>query len=284
MKKKELIILTGPNGAGISSAKFVYEEAGYFITDNPPFDSIKAVLDAFVNLEIGTGKFVLLVNIVKAKEIIELVKTYKEFDARLILLMASKETILSRFALSRHVHPRSVFERCSLETAIDEDLLDAKSLTGIADFSLDTSSLTVKELRRSLYAELDGEQEEKSHVTFMSFGIKNGMPMGLDMMLDVRALPNPFWVDELRELTGEDQPVIDYLMSFPETQTLLDELVRFLEFQLGQVKKTGRVSYNVGVCCSGGQHRSLFVSNYLANHFKNDYQVRVLHRDNPKGE
>ena len=280
MSKRQLIIITSPNGAGLSSSRYVYEENGFFITENPPSDSVESILKAYKGFNNNFTGFCLMVNIKAAKEIKEVVEKYKDdFDLSFILLVATKESILSRYALTRHVHPRSIAEGISLENAVDADLVDAKELTPLADYVIDTSSLSVKELRKALLAQLDGELEEKSNITFMSFGIKNGIPLGLDMVLDVRYLPNPYWVDDLKELTGNDQEVIDYLMSYPETQKLLDKYVDFLTYVLSEVKRTGRPSYNIGLACSGGQHRSAFVANYLANHFKNDYSVRVLHRD-----
>lgn len=282
MEKKKLVIITSPNGAGLSSAKFVYEENGFFITENPPSESIEAILKSYKGFDNNFTKFCLMIHVKAASGIIKIIKKYeKDFDIDFILLIASKESILSRYALTRHIHPRSILEGISLENAVDEDLVDAKEIVPLADYVLDTSSLSVKELRKALLSELEGEAEEKSNITFMSFGIKNGIPLGLDMVLDTRSLPNPYWVDDLKELTGNDQEVIDYLMSFPETKVLLDEFTRFLTYVLETVKKAARPSYNIGICCSGGQHRSTFVANYLAAYFKNDFAVRVLHRDTP---
>ena len=282
---KQLVILTGPSGSGISSARYVFEEAGFYITENAPSGAVEAILKQYETVDLYTNSFCLMVNIPYAKIVYDIAKKNKNFDTRLILLTTSKETILSRYSLTRHVHPRSIIEKISLENAIDADLEAARELFPFADFSIDTSTLSVKELRKLLSDYIfEDEAASKTNITFMSFGLKNGIPLGLDMILDVRTLPNPYWVDDLRELTGEDQAVIDYLMKFPQTQKLLDEFVNFLTYQLEEVQKTGKASYNIGLACSGGQHRSTFVANYLASHFSGEYIVRVLHRDNPKGE
>ena len=114
-----------------------------------------------------------------------------------------------------------------------------------------------------------------------TFGIKNGIPQGIDEFLDVRAIPNPYWVEELKALTGEDQKVIDYMRSFPITQEILDNITNYLESHLKEIQKTGRGSYTIGIACSGGQHRSTYVANYLTEYFSNIYRTHVVHRDIP---
>ena len=115
----------------------------------------------------------------------------------------------------------------------------------------------------------------------MSFGFKNGSPAGVDDIIDVRVLPNPYWVEELAPLNGKDKPVIDYINSFPITQEFLTNLTHYLDFLLEEVQKMERPSYTIGIACSGGQHRSTFVAEYLGKHYKDKYKVKVVHRDSP---
>ena len=167
-----------------------------------------------------------------------------------------------------------------LEEAIDKDLLDANALVPDVDLTLDTSSLSVKLLRQFIREFIDLNNKDKGMiVNFISFGLKNGTPSGLDMIFDVRSIPNPYWVEELRELTGYDQKVIDYMNKFPQTKTLLNRITTFLSSQLHEIQEGGRTSYNIGIACSGGQHRSTFVAKYLADYFADTYVTNIIHRD-----
>lgn len=169
-----------------------------------------------------------------------------------------------------------------LEKAIEADIEDAEKLASTADLYIDTTDLTSKELRNYLYNYIENKKTDNTtKVTFMSFGFKNGTPSGIDDIIDVRILPNPYWVAELAPLNGKDKPVIDYINSFPVTKEFLFHLVNYLEYLLKEVQKSERPSYTIGIACSGGQHRSTFVAEFLADHFKNEYNVSVVHRDSP---
>lgn len=280
---KKLVVLTGPSGSGISSAKYVFEEAGFYIVENPPLEVIPSLLDAFHLKKGKINKYALLLNIVTAKECINLIKKNRQFDTKIILLMANKSELLKRYALTRHAHVRSVMDGTSMERAIDNDILDANALAPDVDFALDTSNLSVKLLRQIIYDFLECQRKEH-HITinFISFGLKNGMPSGLDMFFDVRSIPNPYWVDELKELTGYDKKVIDYMNTSPVTRDLIGRIIAFLEKQLEDVVDAGRNNYNIGIACSGGQHRSTYVAKYLKDYFGSSYETHVIHRDTPE--
>ena len=279
---KEIIILTGPSGAGLSSAKFVFEELGYYIVDNFPGEAIDSLLDSFNHRLAKYKKYCLIVDLHDAEDILNIIKTKEDFKSTLILLNADRETIIKRYTLTRHMHPQTMLRHLTLEEAINQDLIKATELSDKADFVLDSSALTVKELRHYLLDFLRPSEKDVMHVTFVSFGLKNGVPRILDTLIDTRYIPNPFWVDSLKELTGEDQPVIDYMMSFPQTKAYLEENIKYLSFVLKSASEIGRAAYVVGVACSGGQHRSTFVANYLAEHFAKEYKTSVMHRDTPR--
>ena len=279
---KELVILTGPSGAGLSSAKFVFEEQGFYIVDNFPSEALSSLLDSFNARLDKYKKYCLIVDLLHAEDILQKVKKYPGFKVVLILLNANRDTIIKRYTLTRHMHPQTMLRHLTLEEAINQDLIKATELSDKADFVLDSSSLTVKELRHYLLDFLRPSEKDVMHVTFISFGLKNGVPRILDTLIDTRYIPNPYWVDSLKELTGEDQPVIDYMMSFPQTKTFLDENIKYLSFVLKSASEIGRTSYIVGVACSGGQHRSTFVANYLNEYFSKIYKTSVMHRDTPR--
>ena len=275
-----LIVLTGVSGSGLSSAKFVFEEEGFYIVENPPKELIPQLLESFNARSKKIHNFCLILNLAEVKESLKVIKKNKDFKTKIILLMAGKQELLKRFALTRHVHTRSVMDNLPLEEAIDKDLLDANALVPDVDLTLDTSSLSVKLLRQFIREFIDLNNKDKGMiVNFISFGLKNGTPSGLDMIFDVRSIPNPYWVEELRELTGYDQKVIDYMNKFPQTKTLLNRITTFLSSQLHEIQEGGRTSYNIGIACSGGQHRSTFVAKYLADYFADTYVTNIIHRD-----
>ena len=279
---KDIVILTGPSGSGLSSAEFVFEELGYYVIKNPTSRSIEAILDDIVSMKNNFNNFCLMLNSATAERIIKICKSRKDANYRYIVLNTDENELMKRYSLSRHVHPRSAAYQISTIEAIKQDIQDTLKVVNEVDLYIDTTSLTVKQLRMRLYKFLENIESDKiTSVTFISFGIKNGIPQGIDTFFDVRVIPNPYWVEELKELNGEDQKVIDYMMSFPITQEVLDNLVSYLTFQLKEVQKSERGSYTVGIACSGGQHRSTFVANYLCKHFAKEYRTQAIHRDSP---
>ena len=279
---KQLIILSGPSGSGVSSSKLVFEELGYFVIDSAPSSVTEALLDEFVEHRDAKG-LCLMPRVDGAAEVVEIAKKDPRFNTKFILLTTEKDELVKRYTLSRHVHPRSIIQKMSFDKAIALDIEDADRLTKIADYEIDTTRLTIKELRINLYNKLTGRESKNiTKVAFMSFGLKNGIPVGLDAMFDVRLIPNPYWMERLQALTGADQEVIDYIMSFDVTHELLNQIVTYLEFYIPKMQETGRARYTIGIACSGGQHRSTFVANYLADYFKDKYDTEVFHRDTPE--
>lgn len=275
---RQVVLISGPAGCGLSSAEFVFEELGFFVVKNIPGKSVPIVLEEIFKNDVERVCF--LAHIRNCHKILAQLKELSGFSFRFILLNTSKETLLKRFALTRHVHPRTVIEKLSPEKAIEKDVDNALQLIPEASYYIDTTVLTVKQLRGKLFSYLDDINDtQQTSITFISFGIKNGIPQGIDTLLDVRLIPNPYWVEELKELTGEDQKVIDYMMSYPVTQEVLNNLTNYLSFYFKGLVNSGRNSYTVGVACSGGQHRSTFVANYLKDYFSKDYRTQVIHRD-----
>lgn len=281
----EVCLLTGPSGAGASSAKFVFEELGYYVMENVPSPLAESLFDTIIHKNgVITSKYCLIVPLMTAKKFIEEAKKHEnEITFNLILLSASKEEILKRYVLSRHAHPRTSLENISLEDAIDIDIKEANEFIPDANIYINNTGITVKTLRLMLYSKLTGsERKDITAVTFMSYGLKNGIPQGLDMSIDTRVLPNPYWVETLKDKTGEDKEIIDYLESFPLTKDFLKKTTEYLDFFISEMQKEGRSNYLIGVACTGGQHRSTYVANYLCNYFKDKYQTAVIHRDTPE--
>ena len=279
---KKLFILTGPSGSGVSSSKFVFEELGFFVIYNAPSSVTQAILDECAKDNDAKG-FCILPRVDGANLVVDIAKKDEKFETKFILLTTEKDELIKRYALSRHAHPRSILHKMSLEKAINLDIQDTLSLEGLADYEIDTTQLTTKELRINLYNKLLGKDTDNiTKITFVSFGLKNGIPVGLDAMFDVRLIPNPYWIAHLAPLNGADKEVIDYIMSFDVTHSLLKQIVDYLEYYIPEMQKNGRASYTIGICCSGGQHRSTFVANYLRDYFNDRYQTEVYHRDSPE--
>lgn len=278
----DLYILTGPSGSGVTNSKFVFEELGFYIVENAPSELTADILDLYIKNHYSKRGLCLLPNIMWAKQVVDIAKKDGRFNVKFILLDTEKEELLKRYTLSRHDHPRANIVKITLEEAIVLDIQQAEVLSSCADLYINTTNLTSKELRNYLYQRIENKQEKQlTKVIFLSFGFKNGIPAGVDNVIDVRVLPNPYWVEELASLTGKDQKVIDYINSFPVTKEFLDNLVKYLEYLLDEVKKSERPSYTIGVACSGGQHRSTYVAEYLGKCFKDKYEVSVIHRDMP---
>ena len=281
---KKIYILTGPSGAGASTAKFVFEELGFYILENFPVVLTNELIDKVIANRPDTENICLIPRISEAKALFMELKKHKEFEVVTILLDCSSEELIRRYALTRHTHPMSALSGIGLEDAIKNDLALVNQLRGGCDLYIDTSKTSIKELRTTLYNKIENLDSKKGITTvkFVSFGMKNGIQKDIDMMIDCRILPNPFWVESLKDKTGEDIDVIDYLNSYPETGHFLDNTIAYLEYHLAEMQKSGRGYYVVGVACSGGQHRSTYVANYLKKYFGKKYKTLAYHRDSPE--
>lgn len=278
---KNIVLITGPAGCGLSSAEFVFEELGYYVVKNAPASTVKKIVTDLSTQ--GVDNIVFFSTARSAKSVLDAFKSAKKSNFKFIILNCDIDELLKRFSLTRHVQPRSVIESISPNEAIERDVNDTLELIPSANFYIDTTSLTVKQLRTRLYKYLSNVEETKLlSVTFMSFGLKNGVPQGIDCFFDVREIPNPYWVEELKYLSGEDEKVIAYMQSFPITQKVIDDIKTFLERRLKGQQNSGRANYIVGIACSGGRHRSTYVANVLAEYFSKMYRTQVIHRDEPE--
>jgi len=276
-----IVVIAGPSGSGLSSVEYVFEELGYLVIKNPTLNSINAVVDELINDKTDLNDYCLMLNAGSGKEIFKELKKRNDANFRYIVLNTSEQELNKRYALSRHVHPRSARYKLSTSDAIKKDIADTLDIVNLADLYIDTTSLSVKQLRLMVYKFLENVNDDKTFsITFISFGIKNGIPQGIDTFLDVRGIPNPYWVENLKSLTGEDQPVIDYMLSFDITHEIMKSLKDYLSTQF-KIHCKDRNSYTVGIACSGGQHRSTYVANELAKYFSDTYRTQVIHRDSP---
>ena len=279
----DVTIITGMSGAGRSEAANVLEDLGCFVIDNLPPMLIGKVAERAR----GGGKpirYALVVDVRSGDFLHDLSVAIDELhrhDAhtRILFLDASDEVLVRRYEASRRRHPLSDTERVSDGIARERTLLE--SLKGEADVIVDTSNLNVHELRDRLH-ELFAEPTTDGalQVNLVSFGYKHGLPLDVDIVFDCRFLPNPHWVEALRPLTGLDPPVQAYVLDQAGTDEFLGELERLLAMTLPGFEREGKAYLSIGVGCTGGRHRSVVISEQLAERLRgHGYYAAVHHRD-----
>ena len=276
----ELIIFTGVSGGGKTLAMQCFEESGYQVTDNIPV----AIADEYFNIiEKEPNKYkkvALTVSLFNAKETFELALKHKSLETKFVGITCSEAVLNERFRLTRKLHPRQV-EGLSLDQCIKEDLTEIRKLRDYFGFFIDTTKLSKNEFRNVIF-DTCLENRHKFTVSFYSFGYKISVPQDIETVFDVRLLPNPYWVPELKNKNGFDKEVIDYVLSAPETKEYLKNIIKYLDFYLEELKKNDRNHASIGIACSGGQHRSVVIANYLCEYYSKKYVTNVSHKDLPR--
>jgi UPF0042 nucleotide-binding protein len=283
---RRFVILTGLSGSGKTQAIRALEDLGYFCVDNLPVLLINTFAELASREEAGLEKVAIVVDVRERgflsqfPRIFRKLKEQPSVNPTLIFLEASHSTLVRRFSESRRPHPlapdRSVTE------GITEEREKLNAIRSLADLIVDTSNLTVHELR-DVFMKMsrDGNRRAEMVVNLVSFGFKNGVPVDADLVFDVRCLPNPHFVDNLRRLTGRDQAVVRYMRRHPATQEFIDKLAEFLRFSLPQYVSEGKSYLTVAIGCTGGRHRSVMIAESLKRALKevDGVRLRVQHRD-----
>ncbi|MDR1796133.1 MAG: RNase adapter RapZ [Clostridiales Family XIII bacterium] len=286
----QIVILSGLSGAGKSLAVDCFEDMGYYCIDNLP----PALIKDFVAL-IQSGKHkidkIALVIDIRGGDFLDDFKKYRKMldrrnlDFRLIYLEAPKITILKRFAETRRTHPLAAESGKTNGEAIDEEIARLAPIKEMADLIVDTGDLKGAELaailQEFILGRRDGAGEGRPfRIVVQSFGYKYGMPQEADFILDVRFIPNPFYVDELRELTGRDEKVRAYVMDHPESRFFAEEILMLIERLKPSYIKEGKPSLNIAFGCTGGQHRSVAMAVEVAERLRERGENVVLrHRE-----
>jgi UPF0042 nucleotide-binding protein len=284
MSETRVIILTGPAGAGKSTAIKTLEDLGFFCVDNLPI----ILLPKFIELCQGSAEEISKIGVVmdirERPFLKEYPRIFEELRERgqkveIIYLEASDDALLRRFSETRRQHPLadggSIMEGIAVERG---KLADLKQ---IADQIIDTTNLTVHQLRAVITQYFSHVSPKmKMYITILSFGYKFGVPSMVDIVLDVRFLPNPYFVESLKYLSGNDQAVIDYVMRSEDSQQFIEKLQGFLNFLLPRYEKEGKTYLTLGIGCTGGKHRSVVIANHLDTIIdRGKYTIRVDHRD-----
>ena len=282
----EILIISGLSGAGKSKAASFLEDMGFYIVDNMPAAMILKFAEFCAG---GNGRYdrvALVYDVRTASSFTELLDKLKAMDAvcRMLFLEASPETIIKRYKETRRRHPLAAGAD-SLEDAVEKELALMAPVKERADFVIDTSRLSTAQLRGELLRLFDQEGEKGGMtVSVLSFGFKYGLPMEADLVFDVRFMPNPFYIEDLRHQTGLDKAVADYVFHFPQTQDYMKRLEDLLAFSLPLYAEEGKTSLTIAVGCTGGHHRSVAVTHALAGFIREQgYQALENHRDMMRG-
>ena len=281
----EILIITGLSGGGKSRAASYLEDIGYYTVDNLPAEMMVKFAD-FCAGSSGRYDRVALVYDVRSGEPTDiLIETLERLKAsgvncRMLFLEADNQTIVNRYKETRRMHPLQKKGE-SVEQAIRREREWMQPVRDHADFVLDTSALSIAKLRSELL-DLFGQQGDRGGlaVNVLSFGFKHGIPIEADLVFDVRFMPNPYYVPELKNKTGLDQAVRDFVFSFRQTNDFMEQLEKMLTFLLPLYAEEGKSALVIAIGCPGGHHRSVAVAHELAEYITEEgYQVTENHRD-----
>ncbi len=282
-----LVIITGLSGSGMSSATNAFEDSGYFCVDNLPLTMLQTFARLLLpNPEEVTAieKAALVINIRERQFLLEFPSEVKKLSKKklrpfVLFFEASDEVLQRRFSETRRPHPADTGK--GLLQAIRAERKALENIRETADFIIDTSDHTVHTLRRLLVLKF-GKTEEGSplHVQIVSFGHKHGVPRDVDLLFDVRHLPNPYFVKDLKHLPGTDKKVSGFLEKQTEVAETHHRFADLLEYLLPLYRREGKSYLTIGIGCTGGRHRSVFLANKLAKTLKkNSLDISVVHRD-----
>jgi len=287
----EIVILTGMSGAGKSLAANYLEDMGFFCIDNLPPDLVPDLVNSFARssslgrtTDIDTNRMAFVID-VRGLDLFDGIipaldrLNDMQADYRIIFLDATDQTLLSRYKQSRRNHPLA--QGRGIVKAIELERQRLAPIKNLAADVIDTSNLTPGDFRNILYAMLSlSDRDERMTILIQSFGFKYGIPVDCDNVIDVRFIPNPFYIENLKAMSGLDDVVRDYVTGFDETRIFMDMQEKILEFAIPFYIREGKVRLTIGVGCTGGRHRSVVLAEDLANRLRDNHlRVVVDHRD-----
>ena len=281
-----LIIVSGRSGSGKSTALDVLEDNGFYCIDNLPAGLLPDLAErALLNTEMLLPQVAVSIDARNLQshrrrfpELLEQVRQ-RNIHCDVLYLDADDETLLKRFSETRRRHPLTDEHRSLAEAIADETQVLAP-IVDLADLKIDTTHLNLYQLRDSLKLRLLNQPEPGTAFLFESFGFKRGMPVDADLVFDARCLPNPYWKPELRDFSGLEQPVVDYLAAQPEVEEMYQDILAYLDKWLPRFAASNRAYVTIAIGCTGGMHRSVFVASRLAQRLhEGGYKVALRHRD-----
>ena len=278
-----LVIASGMSGAGKSQALHTLEDQGYYCIDNLPLELFETALEnkrllkhqkIAIGIDVRSGGNYLN----KLPEMVASLK--KKFKTDVLYLYAGKSVLIKRYDETRRKHPLSD-SNTTLRNAILKEYDLIEPIREIADIQIDTSATTIYELANSIIERICGNQQQSLSLLFQSFGFKYGTPRDSDYLFDVRCLPNPYWIPELRKYTGLDKVVSDWLSAQTLVNKMENDLRNLIEQWIPHIITSQRAYLTISIGCTGGHHRSVFLTEQLANYFRKTYKESVIvqHRE-----
>lgn len=279
------VVVTGMSGGGKKTALRMLEDIGFYCVDNLPVELIEKFVELLASPGGEVTKVALGVDVranVGFERVPEILNKLKEagYPLEILYMEAGDDTLIKRYKESRRMHPLSPDGR--IEAGIRKERTILSSIKEQADYIMDSSKLLTRELKEELdKIFVKDEGYNNLMITIQSFGFKHGIPQDADLVFDVRFLPNPFYIDELKYFTGNDDCVRDYVMSFKESGEFLSKLVDMVEFLIPNYVKEGKYQLVIAIGCTGGKHRSVTLANALFDALKNHkgYGIKLSHRD-----
>lgn len=279
------VVVTGMSGGGKRTALKMLEDAGYYCVDNLPVSLVCKFAELITMPGSEITKVALGLDVRADQSFEDATKVLQElkeqnYNVEILFMEAGDNILIKRYKESRRVHPLAVEGR--IEDGVRQERRVLHKIRCQADYVIDTTSLLTRELKVELDRIFVNNEEYNSlMVTVMSFGFKNGIPADADLVFDVRFLPNPFYIDELKHKTGNDREVQDYVMGFEESHTFMDKLVDMVQFLIPNYVKEGKYRLVIAIGCTGGKHRSVTLANNLFMRLREGggYGVTLHHRD-----
>mgnify|MGYP000187687773 CR=1 FL=1 len=280
-----LLIVTGLSGAGKSLAMHALEDIGFFCIDNIPANLLAKLMEFAQQSENTLERVAVVLDIRGGKSSEDILNALGQLKAgrvnyKILFLDARNDVLERRYKETRRRHPISIASQVSTDEAILQEREILAPLYEMADYKIDTSLFSTAQLKDRVVSLFVNRSSDAMALTVTSFGFKYGLPMEADLVFDVRCMPNPFYIPELREKTGLDQPVADYVFSFRQTHDFMEKLRDLLTFSLPLYAEEGKTELVIAVGCTGGRHRSVAMTHALAEDIRNlGYRVRENHRD-----
>ena len=281
-----LVIISGHSGSGKTSALNILEDVGFTCIDNLPASLLENLITQLnsnnnheeLNIAVGIDARNLVGDLNKIPEILKIIGR-DGVDVSVIFLYAHRSDLLRRYSETRRRHPLST-DTIGLKEAIELEKSILSPISDIADRSVDTSRLTLHQLRDLIKNTIVPNTPQHMSILFESFGFKNGVPTDSDFVFDVRCLPNPYWKQQLKNKTGNDQGVIEFLESQVEVASMLADIIGFLTRWIPKFQQNNRSYLTVSIGCTGGQHRSVYLANRLHEHFSAEHPlIQVSHKE-----
>ena len=283
----KFVVVTGMSGGGKSTAMKMLEDMGFYCVDNLPVLLIKKFAELLETPNTELEKVALGLDVrstqdfVRVEEVLEDLKK-EGYQFEILFMDADDRTLLKRYKETRRIHPLSDKNNPRIENGITKEREILTSIKKKADYVIDTSKVLTRELKEELdRIFLQNKEYNNLMINIVSFGFKNGIPQDADLVFDVRFLPNPFYIDELKHITGNDEAVQQYVMSFVEAGEFLEKLKDMLNFLIPGYIKEGKYQLVIAIGCTGGQHRSVTLANALFKEMKDKgkYGLSISHRD-----